>query len=82
MRKLISDQVIQESHELYKDGIRAQVIADDLGISIQHLLRLFRKLEGKPVWTKKHKTVMLGDHKNPKLMYFPKPYRNHDEDTK
>ena len=61
-RRLISEQVREEMYRLYKeDGLRAQDIADKYQCSVQHVLKIFRIKEGKPVWSKKHQSVMYSE---------------------
>jgi Mor family transcriptional regulator len=68
-------------YNLYKvDGLRAQEIADRYHCSVQHVLRIIRKIEGKPVYTKKP-SMSYGDKYNRrnKLFEFQKPMRDVEE---
>ena len=71
-----------EMYNLYKvDGLRAQEIADKYHLSIQHLYRLFRELEGKPVWKKQNQSVRY-KLPNRHFIPFPKPMREQEDKMK
>jgi Mor family transcriptional regulator len=73
MRKLISDEARQEIHKLYIEGMRAQDIADRYSCTLQHILKIIRIMEGKPVWTKPHVAVFYNNNAHGQRMWhYPK----------
>ena len=72
-----------EMYNLYKNGLRGQEVAEKFGISIQHLYRIIREIEGKPNW-KKTKSMPYGDKYNKRnnLFTFQKPMRDYEERIK